>query len=96
MHSRSSRLRTPAVSALHPPLQIDEDGRVLVEIRADVTPRLQREIGRLRGEIVSRSALRGELVAWMPLAKLETLAGTSGVRSIQPAVRRVTSRTAAK
>ena len=63
-------------------LQLDRHGRVLVNVRADVQPALEKKIKALGGVIVSSSSPSRSIVGWMPLMTLERLAADSSVISI--------------
>src|SRR6266478_4048281 len=69
-------LRTPAQQ------KIDTKGRALVDVRVDVTPAMQKKITALGSTIISTSAEYRSIVAWVPLLKLEALAGDAAVRAI--------------
>jgi len=73
-------------------VEIDEEGRALVEIRARILTQLQRKIERLKGTVVSSSLDYRSLVAWVPLLKLERLAEEPTVSSIDPAPQSITVR----
>lgn len=69
--------------------QTDTLGRVLVDIKGDVT---DAEISALGGRLVGSSALHHSARAWMPLAKLEQLAGGTNVKAVRPALAATTER----
>lgn len=69
--------------------QTDARGRVLVDIAGDVTGG---EIQALDGALVGTSSLHHSARAWLPLDKLETLAGSARVRAIRPALQAATAR----
>jgi hypothetical protein len=73
-------------------VEIDDEGRALVEIRARILTQLQRKIERLKGTVVSSSPDYRSLVAWVPLLKLEMLAEEPTVSSIDPAPQSITVR----
>jgi hypothetical protein len=66
-------------------VRLDRRQRALVDVRAVVTPELKRQVAGLGGTIVSTAPEVDSLIAWIPLMKLEQLAGNSSIRSIQPA-----------
>jgi hypothetical protein len=66
-------------------LQIDEQDRVLIDIRVEVTPATRKLVTDLEGVIVSTSPQYRSIVAWLPLAKVETLAEEEDVIAIVPA-----------
>ena len=66
------------------------DGKYLVDIYGTVATPLLNAIQAAGGEIVNGSARFGEIRALLPLARVESLAGRSDVRFIQPAVQSAT------
>src|SRR5579864_4767740 len=74
--------KRPAAETL---VRLDRRQRALVDVRAAITPELKQHVARLGGTIVSTAPEVDSLIAWIPLLKLEQLAGNSSVRSIQPA-----------
>jgi hypothetical protein len=62
---------------------LDRHGRVLVDVRADVQPALEKKIRALGGVIVSSSIPSRSIVGWMPLMTLERLAADPAVRAIR-------------
>jgi hypothetical protein len=73
-------------------IQIDGKGRALVEIRCDVTPAIQKKLRTLNATIVSSLPDYRSVLAWVPLARLEELAGSESVYAIQPAPDATTNR----
>jgi hypothetical protein len=73
-------------------VKIDEAGRALVDVRADVTPALESRVTALGGIIVSSSPEHRSTIAWVPLLRLERLAQHSTVRAIEPAAQATTAR----
>jgi hypothetical protein len=73
-------------------VDVDARGRALVDVRADVTPALQKTIRSLGGVIVSSSPEYHSIIARIPLLKLERLAGGAAVRFIEPAAKATTNR----
>ena len=71
-------------------VNIDGRGRALVDVRADVTPALQKKIRGLGGAIVSTSEAHRSILARIPLLKLERLAEDPAVRFIEPAAEATT------
>jgi hypothetical protein len=65
-------------------VKIDVKHRALVDVRADVTPELQKKVGSLKGTIVSTSREYRSIIAWIPLLKLERLAEDRRVSAIGP------------
>ena len=66
-------------------VKVDATGRVRVDVRAEVTQALLKKVQRLGGTVQSTSVERRSILAWVPLLKLEQLAGDPAVSSIQPA-----------
>ena len=73
-------------------LEIDADGRVLVDVKGDLGGGLEREIETLNGTVVATSAAYNSVRAWMPLANLEPLASLSYVSAVRPAFQARTNR----
>jgi hypothetical protein len=71
---------------------IDGKGRALVEIRCDVTPAIQKKLHTLNATVVSSLSDYRSILAWVPLTKLEELAGDDKVYAIQPAPEAMTNR----
>jgi hypothetical protein len=63
-------------------IPLDRHGRVLVDVRADVQPSLEKKIKALGGVIVSSSTQSRSIVAWIPLMTLERLAADPLVSAI--------------
>jgi len=63
-------------------VSLDRHGRVLVDVRADVRPALEKKIKALGGVIVSSSIPSRSIVGWMPLMTLERLAADPAVTAI--------------
>lgn len=73
-------------------VKIDRKGRALVDVRADVTPALEKTLAALGATITSTSRQYHSILAWVPLLKLERLAGDPAVRAIEPAAQAITVR----
>ena len=71
---------------------IDSKGRALVEIRCDVTATIQKKLQTLNATIVSSLPDYRSILAWVPLARLEEIAGSDKVYAIQPAPDAMTNR----
>ena len=71
-------------------LRKDEKGRVLVDVRAQVTEKLVRNITKLGGIVSSRSERYHSILAYVPLGKIETLAESKDVKFIGPAAESMT------
>jgi subtilisin-like proprotein convertase family protein len=65
---------------------IDDRGRVLVDVKGELSPELLERVEQLEGAVVSRSDAHHSLRAWLPLERLEALGGEASVRSIRPAL----------
>ena len=72
-------------------LRLDAKGRALVDISADVTPRLISKIRRLGGAVVSQHEAHKTVRARVRLEKLEALAALKEVRFIMPAAEATTN-----
>jgi subtilisin-like proprotein convertase family protein len=68
----------------------DPAGRVLIDVKGDVS--LEADIESLGGSVVGSSAIHRSVRAWLPLDRVETLAGESRVVSIRPAMLAATGR----
>jgi hypothetical protein len=73
-------------------VKIDEKGRALVDVRAEVTPAIEKKIRDLGGTILSTSAQYLSIIARVPILKLERLAEDPSVRAIEPAADAITNR----
>jgi len=67
------------------PLDVDSDGKVLVDIRGSATTELAMAITALGGLVINSFPEYESMRARVPLLKLEQLAERSDVRSIRPA-----------
>jgi hypothetical protein len=65
-------------------VRVDAKGRALVDLRADVTPALEKTVRSLGATIVSTSPANRTVIAWIPLLKIERLAADPSVRAIEP------------
>jgi hypothetical protein len=63
-------------------VKVDAQGRALVDVRAEVTPALQKTVTSLGAAIVSTSPEARSIVAWVPLLKIERLAEEAAVRAV--------------
>lgn len=72
-------------------VEVDERGRVLVDVRARVTRALLARVRRMGGDIVSSDAGYHTILTRFPLERLETLAARSDVRFIMPAAKATTN-----
>jgi hypothetical protein len=72
-------------------LKKDNKGRVLVDIRAPVSRKLIARIKSYGGRVMSTSDRDDSIVAYISLAKLESLAQLKDVRFIMPAAEAITN-----
>jgi hypothetical protein len=90
------RSRGQAVEKNVPPgetgVKIDQKGRALVDVRAEVTQALEKKVASLGSTIVSTSSEYRSIIAWIPLLKLEELAKDPAVRAIVPAAEAMTNK----
>lgn len=66
-------------------VKFDEKGRAIISIRASVTKTVLNKIKSLGGEVISFSETYNDILARLPLEKLEKLAALQDVRAIMPA-----------
>jgi hypothetical protein len=85
MHRRSGSPRLLSLPALRPQVEVAADGRVLVDLRADVTDSLLRRIERAGGIVVNSHPRFGAVRVRLPLAALEEIAALSAVHSVRAA-----------
>lgn len=71
---------------------MDAQGRAKVDVRAAVTPGLEKKVTTLGGTIISTSVEYRSIVAWFPLLRLEELADDTAVLSIEAAPEATTNR----
>jgi hypothetical protein len=72
-------------------VEVDERGRVLIDIRARVTKRLIARVEKLGGKVISSSERSHTILARFPLEKIEILAGDTHVKFIEPAAEATTN-----
>jgi len=72
-------------------VKIDKAGRALVDVRADVTPVIEKKIRGLGGVVISKSSPDQSIIARIPILHLERLAGDPRVRAIEPAAEAMTN-----
>jgi hypothetical protein len=72
------------------PLEKDAKGRVLVDIRAPVTKKIFKQIEKLGGAVVSSSEQNQSIIAYLPLAELESLTRRKEVKFIAPKAQSMT------
>ena len=73
-------------------ISIDAKGRALVEIRCDVTAAIEKKLRSVNATIVSSLPDYRSILAWVPLTRLEAIAASDAVYSIQPAPAATTNR----
>lgn len=81
----------PANTGRRSDLDIDAEGRVLVDIRAEVTDELTRAIEDASGIVESKFPQYNSLRARVPIRELLALAALSDVRFISPAEQPITN-----
>ena len=84
-------LVAPGLTSLKVDLEIEADGRVLVDLRAKVTPELLEFIERNGGKVVNSFEKDNAVRAQVPLDRIEGLAARPEVRSLRPADRAATN-----
>jgi hypothetical protein len=82
---KQKRGETKGVPTARIDLDLDEKGRALVDITADVTAEIKAQIQKLGGAVVSDDARYHTIRARLALEKLETLAKRNDLRFIAPA-----------
>ena len=82
IYRRRGEARQNAFAPDRGALKLDRHGRVLVDVRADVKPALEKKMKALGGVIVSSSAPSRSIVTWIPLTMLERLAADPAVATI--------------
>ena len=85
IYRRRGDARQNTVTAERGVVHVDRHGRVLVDVRADVKPALEKKMRALGGVIVSANSPSRSIVSWMPLTMLERLAADPGVTTIDVA-----------
>ncbi len=73
-------------------VRIDAKKRALVDVRADVTPALEKKLTTLGAAIVSTSREYHSIVAWVPLLALERIAADRTVTAIGMAAQAKTAK----
>ena len=73
-------------------VDIDAADRALVDIRAAVTPAMEKKIRSLKGLVVSTAPSLQSIIARVPVLSLEVLANEPAVRAIEPAAEAITNR----
>jgi len=80
------QLLSTGITNLQPQVKFEKDGRVLVDIRAEVSADLLSKISNANGTIVSCVPRYHSIRALVPFDQLESLAGLSDVKFIRRAV----------
>jgi hypothetical protein len=65
-------------------VQVDRHGRALVDVRAQVSPELEKKFKALGGIVKAKSHTYDSLIGWLPLQTVERLAADRSVRAIEP------------
>ena len=73
-------------------VDIDAADRALVDVRAAVTPAMEKRIRSLKGLVVSTAPSLQSIIARVPLLSLEVLANEPAVRAIEPVAGAITNR----
>ena len=90
LYTRSIQSRTGVtrrVPSLRTSVHVDNQGMVLVDIKANVTSTLLQQIVAGRGQVLNSFAQYRSIRARLPLSEVEILASSPDVQFIQPAVR---------
>lgn len=82
---KQKRGETAGVPTERIDIELDQKGRILVDITADISPRLESQIRKLGGAILSSDARYHTIRARLALEKLESLAAQKDVKFIAPA-----------
>ena len=73
-------------------VDIDAADRALVDIRAPVTPVIEKKLRILKSVVVSTDPSLQSIIARVPVLSLEALAEEPAVRAIEPAAEAITNR----
>jgi len=73
-------------------VRIDAKKRAFVDVRAQVTPALEKKLTKLGATIVSTSREYHSILVWAPLLTLERIAEDRTVRAIEPAAEAQTAK----
>ena len=85
------RTPVPGAPQLRTNIDVDARNRVLVDIKADVSPDLEDAIVAFGGEVVSSHARFSAIRAWLPLDRIESLGWRDDIKSIRQASRAITN-----
>lgn len=81
----------PGIPQLRTGVEVDPSGGLLVDLRADVTPRLLARVTSVGGRLVGSWPRYRSLRAWLPAEACEALAALPEVQALRPADRAVSS-----
>ena len=84
IYHRRGDAKGKAVPAPAAGVRVDRHGRALVDVRAAVTPELEKKFKALGGILRSKSQTYDSIVGWLPLQTVERLAADRTVRAIEP------------
>ena len=94
LYQRDGRL--PGYAGKHPDLvpltEVDASGRVLVDLKGEITAEVLDLVGKFGGTVVYASPAQQGARAWLPLEHLETVAAQPAVSNIRPALAATTRR----
>lgn len=94
LYTKDARLAayTGKDPGLVPLTEVDASGRMLVDVKGEVTLALLETIGKLGGTVVDTSSSRQGARLWIGLEHVETLAAQPAVTAIRPALQATTRR----
>ncbi len=79
----------PGLTHLRPGVEVDRFNRVAVDLKANISSLLLRQLKFAHAEIISQFPAYQTLRAWVPLSRLEQVAGFAGVIFMEPALQPV-------
>lgn len=85
LYRKRGEAEARGIPNVEPRVKFDEKGRAIVTIRARVTRALLAKIKSYGGEVISSSEQYNDILAHVPLEKLEKLAALKDVTAIMPA-----------
>jgi flagellar biosynthesis/type III secretory pathway M-ring protein FliF/YscJ len=83
-HRRGDARGKAIAASVDQRVQVDRHGRALVDVRAQVSPELEKKFKALGGIVTAKSVTYDSLVGWLPLQTVERLAADRTVRAIEP------------
>ncbi|HEX8175511.1 MAG TPA: hypothetical protein VF543_10355 [Pyrinomonadaceae bacterium] len=92
LYRKRGEAEARGVATIEPRVKFDAKGRAIVTIRARVTRRLLAKIKSIGGEVISSSEQYNDILARVPLEKLEKLAALKDVSAIMPAEEATTNK----